>query len=73
MEVGQSSLQACDLSSVFEKHLEEEECEGDKSEVDTYLEEAREKIHGNTKFEILSWWKQIRLGILFFLKFHGIF
>ena len=21
------------------------------------MEEAREKIHGNTKFEILSWWK----------------
>lgn len=57
MEVDQSSLQARDPSSVFEKHLEEEECERDKSEVDTYLEEAREKIHGNTKFEILSWWK----------------
>ncbi|XP_058071000.1 zinc finger BED domain-containing protein DAYSLEEPER-like [Magnolia sinica] len=50
-----TSEQLISLKSKFQKHLEEEENYGGKSEVDKYLEESCEKDDPN--FEILNWWK----------------
>lgn len=59
MEVDQLCVevngQTVTLQSKFQKHLEEVEIGGGKSELDKYLEEACEKETPN--FDILNWWK----------------
>ncbi|CAL5429095.1 unnamed protein product [Camellia sinensis] len=52
-----ASKQLMSLKSKFQKHLAQEECDGGKSEVDKYLEDACEKEGPNSHFEILNWWK----------------
>ena len=59
MEVDQpclvGSAQTLTLQSKFQKHLEEVELDGERTEVDKYLEEPCEKVTSN--FDILNWWK----------------
>ncbi|CAL5393046.1 unnamed protein product [Camellia sinensis] len=54
VNIGASEHQVS-LMTKFQKLLEEEEGDGEKSEVDRYLEESCEKEVVN--FDILSWWK----------------
>ncbi|XP_028057064.1 zinc finger BED domain-containing protein DAYSLEEPER-like [Camellia sinensis] len=54
VNIGASEHQVS-LMTKFQKLLEEEEGDGEKSEVDRYLEESCKKEVVN--FDILSWWK----------------
>ncbi|GFY92687.1 hypothetical protein Acr_08g0010830 [Actinidia rufa] len=49
------SAQPLTLQSKFQKHLEEVELDGERTEVDKYLEEPCEKVTSN--FDNLNWWK----------------
>ena len=55
--VGGSGQAVAYLKSKFQKHLEKEEGDGGKSELERYLDDPCEKDSQFSRFDILSWWK----------------
>ncbi|GFY84701.1 hypothetical protein Acr_03g0014750 [Actinidia rufa] len=49
------SAQTLTLQSKFQKHLEEVELDGERTDADKYMEELCEKVTSN--FDIWNWWK----------------